>query len=458
MIPRTRYPLVPAALALLVLLSLAVACSSAEPTVEEDPLALVWEAWQRINENHADAAGLDVDEVTAGAVYRLLDAGEIEAYPFLTDLGRMRGQAPPGVPSDMTDIWRATVLYRQVETEFGERPLVETLLHGMADGFGDSISAFVDAERYPEVKANFEQSITGSYQGIGSQVIPQNGRFILVPFRDSPAEKAGIEPGDILASVDGTSVDGLTTRAVVDMVKEGAEGTKVRLQLERVGEPDLVELDVFRGHVDRPSIRRQLTPGGIGYLGIDEFRDNTGDQVYEALEALSQIDMLALVLDLRNNSGGSLTAAGELAAHFLPVNSVFRYTDGPEGGREEFRLGEDIDRLELEDLLLAVLVDERTRGEAEALAAVLQENGRAMLIGIETFGQGSDYNFVELSDGSAIYMPTGRWYTSAGVRLGDQGVVPELQVAYEEVGEGIGGERQFNEAYDYLDSQLPPFR
>ena len=457
-LPRYSLVLVGVIVALVALAALTACSSSEERAADEDSLALVWEAWWEINENHADADSLKADGVSAGAIYRLLDAGEIEPYPFLTDLGRMRGQAPPGVPSDLTDLWRATVLYRQANADTSGDALVELVLQGLAEGLGDSISAFVTAERYPEVKVNLGESIRGSYQGIGSQVIPRDGLFIMVPFEDSPAEKAGIEPGDVLVSVDGAPVEGLTTRAVVDMVKEGQEGTKVKLQVRRTGETELVELDVFRGHVDRPSVRRQLTPGGIGYLGIDQFRDNTGDQVYDALESLAQIDMLALVLDLRNNPGGSLEAAGEAAAHFLPPDTLFRYVDGPDGERREYRLDEEIDRLELEDLLLAVLVDERTMGEAEALAAVLQESGRAVLVGAETFGQGSDYSFVELSDGSAMYLPTVRWYTSSGLRLGEKGVRPDIEAEYEEVEEGIGGENQFNRAYEYLDGQLPPFR
>ena len=455
-----RYWRVLAAVAAVLVLPLVfAACSSSEErAADEDSLALVWEAWREINENHADADSLEASEAAGGAIYRLLESGKVEPYPFLTDLGRMRGQAPPYVPADLTDVWRATVLYGRLDANTGDDALAETLLQGLAEGLGDSLSAFVNADRYPEARTSLEQSVQGSYQGIGSRVFRRDGMFIMVPFEGSPSEKAGIEPGDVLISVDGAPVEGLTTSAVVDMVKEGEEGTKVKLQLGRAGESELVELDVFRGQVEQPSIRRQLTPGGIGYVGIDRFRDNTGDQVYDALEALSQIDMLALILDLRNNPGGSLGAAGEVAAQFLPPGTLFRYTDGPDGERQEYRLDEEIDSLELNDLLLAVLVDERTRGAAEALAAVLQEGGRAVLVGAETFGQGSDYGFVELSDGSAIYLPTSRWYTASGLRLGERGVKPDMEVAYEEVEDGIGGERQFNQAYEYLDGQLPPFR
>ena len=239
---------------------------------------------------------------------------------------------------------------------------------------------------------------------------------------------------------------------------KGPEGTKVLLQLERLGEPDPLELEVFRGNIELDTVASQLVQGGIGYVRVVRFRDNTGDQVFEALERLKQFDMLALILDLRRNPGGSVEAAAEVAAQLLTPGGPFRYVEGREGHRAEHLIPEYDNRLELDDLPMAVLVDERTIGEAEALAAALQEAERAKLVGVPTYGEGSDYDFVELEDGSALYIPISRWYTPSGVWVSEEPVQPDLFVEYEETPAGVGGEMQFNTAYELLDEQLPLFR
>jgi carboxyl-terminal processing protease len=287
--------------------------------------------------------------------------------------------------------------------------------------------------------------------------MPESGQIVLIPYPDTPAEKAGIERGDILIAVDGHSVEGQTVRSVVDLVG-GPEGTKVRLRLLRAGEPDPLELDVFRGNVEIPTVINQPVPGGIGYLRITRFQENTGDQTFAALESMNRLDLLALILDLRFNFGGSAEAASEVAGQFLPPGSLFRSVEDREGVRSQHLIAEDINRLELDDVLLAVLVNDGTAGEAEAVAVALQEAGRAVIVGTETYGEASNYEFVELSDGSAIYIPTSRWFTPSGEWLGGTGIDPDEFVVSRPEDEGVGRESQFNRAYDYLDAQLPPFR
>ena len=446
-----------------VLSLLAVACSSSGDTAPgetakpEDDLALVWEAWGRIQQNYPRADELDPDSVTAGAVGRLLRLSGAAPYPFLTDVGRMRGQTPSAVPVELGDIWRAAAMYRLDHPDFEQSILVEAVLDGILEGLGDPSSTFLNAEDYPRAKKDFDKRLEGSYLGIGTQVMPENGQIVLFPYPDTPAEKAGIEPGDILAAVDGHSVEGQTVRSVVDLVA-GPEGTKVKLRLLRAGEPDPVELDVFRGNVEIPTVINQLTPGGIGYLRIYRFQENTGDQTFAALESMNRFDLLALILDLRSNFGGSAEAASEVAGQFLPPGSLFRSVEGREGVRSQHFIPEDINRLELDDVLLAVLVNDETAGEAEAVAVALQEVGRAVIVGTETYGEASNYEFIELSDGSAIYIPTSRWFTPSGEWLGGTGIDPDEFVVSRPEDEGFARESQFNRAYEYLDAQLPPFR
>ena len=439
----------------------AVACAAGDegdvPGNAAQDLDLVWEAWNALEENYADPDQLDESALAGGAIIRILELGELEPYPFLTDLGRMRGQVPATVPAAMTDVWKASRFYLESNPETPTGGYAQVLIDGVVSALPDPSAGYLTAEQFPEAQEQLDRSIEGSYLGIGARVVAQEGRILLFPFSDSPAEKAGIEPGDALLAVDGTPVGSATPSEVGDRVK-GEEGTKVRLRIQRIAETEPLELDVFRGDVQLPTVASQLTQGGIGYIRVSRFRDNTGQQVFEALERLNQFDMLALILDLRVNPGGSADAAAEVAAQFLPPGELFREVEDRGGVRSQQLFPEEGPRISNDELIIATLVDERTRGEAEAVAAALQEAGRATLIGLPTFGEGSTYDFVPLSDGSALYIPTSRWYTADGAWVGDNPLQPDIIVEYREVPSGVGGEMQFNTAYEFLDGRLPLFR
>jgi len=447
--------------ALIAVLAL-VACSGSSesdlPTEDtSDGLALVWEAWEQINLSYASPEALNAETVVSGAMARVLDLVDITPYPFLTEIGRMRGQPPAHVPGEMVDLWRAVAKHQAANPDFEPSTVAEAAVGGMLAGLGDNSAVFLNSTQYPLAKESLEGGIEGTYLGIGARVVSQDGQVVLFPFAGSPAESAGVLPGDVLSSVAGVSVLGQGVEEVVDQVS-GPKGTKVTLEVLRVGEPEPVSLEVFRGDIELQSVASQLIPGGIGYVRISRFRDNTGEQVFTALENLNRFDLLALVLDIRTNPGGSSAAAKETAGEFLPDGSVFGYVEDRKGERVGLTIDPNEDRLNLDDLLVAVLVNEQTSHEAETLAAALQDSGRATLFGTTTFGDASAYEFVELSDGSAMYLPVSRRYTPLGRLLARSGVTPDVEVLSVAEEEGYGGESQFNRAYEFLDEQLPPFR
>jgi len=422
-----------------------------------DGLALVWEAWEQVNESYVSSEALEPETAVSGAMSSILGLIDVAPYPFLTDVGRMRGQPPADVPGELADLWRAVAKYQSSNPGFDPSTIAEAAVAGLVGGLGDSSAVFLDATQYPLAKESLEGGIEGTYLGIGSRVVSQDGQIVLFPFAGSPAESAGVLPGDVLFAVAGNSVIGQGVEEVVDQVA-GPKGTKVELEVIRVGEPAPVLLEVFRGDIELQSVASQLTPGGIAYLRISRFRDNTGEQVFSALESLNRFDLLALVLDIRTNPGGSSEAAKITAGQFLPEGTVFGYMEDGNGERTELTIDPDEDRLDLDDLLIAVLVNEQTAREAETVAAALQDAGRATLFGTTTFGDASAYEFVELSDGSAMYLPVSRRYTPSGKLLERTGLTPDVVVQSVPEAEGFGGESQFNRAYEFLDGQLPPFR
>lgn len=462
---RSKAVLFPLMVFLSLMLLSAASCAQGGPTGDEeaagpgetDDLALVWEAWDVLVDNYAAPEALDRDAVAGGAINRIMALGELDPYPFLVQVGRMRGQVPDQVPDEMLDVWRATQLYRGEDPDGIDGELATVLVRGLVEALPDRAAGYLTAEQVPEAQERLDGLTEGSYVGIGARVESREGRILLFPFPDSPAEKGGIEPGDILTAVERVPVTGATPREVGDRIK-GEEGTKVLLTLERESEPEPLELEVFRGNVELQSISTRLTQGGIGYLRVHRFRDNTGQQVFDALEELKRFDALALILDLRFNPGGSADAAAEVASQFLPPGNVFITIKGRDGVPADLLLPEDDRRLSLDEMPVAVLIDDQTIGEAEAVAAALHEADRATLVGLPSSGEGSTYELVPLSDGSAIYIPTTRWFTPDGNWMGDRPLQPDILVAYEEVLGGPGGEMQFNAAYEYLDSQLPLFR
>ena len=451
-----RKVLPPTAILALLTLVFSVACGSSTGSEEpgpQDEIAMVWEAWTQIDKSYAGRQDLDLAAMVDSTLRSLLDLADAPAYPFIAEVGRLRGQPPPQVPAELTDVWRALVLHQGKWPEIDRAKVMEATISGMVSGLGDPSTEYFTAEGYTEARESLEDSVEGNYLGIGASVVDQDGQVLLFPFPGEPAEKAGVQSGDALLEVDGQPVAGQSLQDIADMVTGASEteaGSRVSLLLQRAEEPEPLTIDVFRNNVERFSIEFQLLPGGIGYLRIIRFRENTADRVYAALEEFNRFETLALILDLRANPGGSLEAAHGVAGHFLPQGALFISQKKQGGPSENLTVEEEPDRPPLAEPALVVLIDDQSMGEAEAVAAALQDADRAVIIGTKSFGKGSSNTFVELSDGSAIYLPTSQWYRPSGQLMAGKGVEPDTLVT--------GQDAQIARAYEYLDQLLPAFR
>ena len=345
-------------LAALVIVSALAACSAAEPD-EGGGWPLVWEAWRQIDESYAYRDSLQEKVVIGAALTSLLALNEAYPYPFLANVGRLRGQPPAGVPAEMTDLWRGLVLHRSEWPQTSDSARTEAVITSMVDALGLPSAAHVPAQFYPQASENLKKGQAGTYLGIGARVSRRGGQVMLDPYDNSPADKAGVVSGDILTAVGGRPVADRTVDGLIELIT-GPEGTRVELRVERAGEESEIDIDVFRGTVQLPSVNRQLAPGGIGYIFIDRFRENTGQQFSEALEVMAGFDMLALILDLRSNPGGSMEAATQVAAALLPPGSLFLSTQRPMGDREDHRLEKDPNTPSVDEIPMVVLINERT--------------------------------------------------------------------------------------------------
>ena len=447
---------------LLVSLSL-VACRAESRTARDTRVAdadpadagledagLIWEAWDFVASSYVGGIELDSVETTGSIIAGLLAAAEEPAYPFLTELDGVKTRVPSHVPKELTDAWKAWSLIRQKWPEIETDALTDAGVDGLLRSLGDDTARHLTAEAYERA----QEGLRGTYQGIGAFIGVQAGNMVVSPMRDSPAQKAGVEEGDVLLAVNGVSVVGKTFQEAVEPVR-GLAGTKVVLLIGREGEEEPLEITVIRGDIDMVSVDRLLLPGAIGNIYIANFQDNTPDELLNVVEELQQVDMLALILDLRSNSGGSIEAAQKIASQFLS-DGLFMYEIDKDGSRRDWLI--EAGGVATSGLPMVVLVNEFTGAAAEALAGALQDAERAEIMGARTAGRGSAHEFKLLSDGSAIYLPVSYWYTPSSRRIQGSGIEPDISVELTEEDRVQGVDSQLGEAYRHLNEQLPHFR
>ncbi len=295
--------------------------------------------------------------------------------------------------------------------------MVYGAVRGMLATLDDPATLFLD----PVSGEIADADLRGSFDGIGVQVDVRDNRLTVVaPLEGSPGEKAGIKPGDIILAVDGEPVEGMTLQEAVTRIR-GPRGTTVTLTIGREGESELLTFAVQRDEIKIESVRFEMLDGGVGYLRINSFGSETGAETKAALTELLKQNPRGLVLDLRSNPGGYVTAAIDVASEFVESGVVF-YQQPARGEREEIRThGGGL----ATTLPVVVLVDGGSASASEIVAAALRDNGRASLVGVKTFGKGTVQTVHELSDRSSMRVTIAQWLTPSGVPLHGNGLVPD---------------------------------
>lgn len=292
---------------------------------------------------------------------------------------------------------------------------------GLLDGLGDPYTCYYTAEEFDALM----ESTSGTYYGIGA-VVQQNLKTMYItivkPYVDGPAYNAGMLPGDIIYMVDGVDVTGMNIDNVVSMMK-GPEGTIVKVTVVRDGEAEPVELTITRAKIEIETIEYEMLDHNIGYILISGFDEPTPKQFKEAIENLKTQGMEGLIIDLRDNGGGLLSAVVEMLDYILPKGMIV-YTEDKYGNREEYR-GTDKDVLELP---MAVLINGNSASAAEIFAAAMQDYEAATLVGTTSFGKGIVQTILPLTDGTAVKITLSRYFTPNGVCIHGEGVTPDLEV------------------------------
>jgi carboxyl-terminal processing protease len=304
----------------------------------------------------------------------------------------------------------------------GAAELQRGMIRGMLQELDDPFTVYVE----PATHELESDQLSGEYGGIGVLLtLDAQGRLRLVPSSGGPADRAGVREGDVLLAIDGVLVEHGTPLDVVSASLRGPEGSEVRLTLTSAGESPR-EVAVVREVIPLPSVAGYLLPDDptVGVLAVTSFTERTPGEVLETYGDLRGRGVTGLILDLRGNSGGLLESGIEVARAFLE-SGVVMIERGRRGVQETVRVERPG---EASDLPLAVIVDGSTASAAEIVAAALQDNGRAPLIGVRTYGKGSVQLIFELGDGSSLHVTSARWLTPSGDQIDGAGLQPDLLV------------------------------
>lgn len=321
-----------------------------------------------------------------------------------------------------------------------DKKLITEAINGMLSGL-DPHSAYLDAEGFKELQVGTQ----GEFGGLGIEVGMEDGLVkVISPIEDTPAFHAGVKSGDLIIKLDDTLVKGLALNDAVKRMR-GKPGSKIVLTIVRKNEPKPLVISIVRAVIKVQSVKSKLAEPGYAFVRITQFQEHTGESLATALDTLhkqSDGNLKGLVLDLRNDPGGLLTAAVAVSSAFLPKDSLVVYTEGrtedakmrltssPEnylrgnGGSDYLKNLPAV----YKNLPMVVLVNGGSASASEIVAGALQDHKRAVIMGTQSFGKGSVQTILPLGNNTAIKLTTARYYTPSGRSIQAKGIVPDILV------------------------------
>lgn len=372
--------------------------------------------------------GLFLLAITAAAAVWADEPASTPAKPqaAATDTGKDttdEDKLPPRLPLNELRVFAEA--FDRISSAYVEkiddRTLLENAIKGMLSQL-DPHSAYLDKDSF----ADLQETTTGNYGGLGLEVGTDNGFIkVISPMDDTPAARAGIQPGDLIVKIDDKPVKGMSLPDAIDSMR-GEPGSTIKLTILREGENTPHDVTLTREVIKVASVKQRMLVDGYGYIRIAQFQSGTGDEVDEAIKKLSAKGKLkGLVLDLRNNPGGVLQAAVAVSDAFISKGLIV-YTKGRLPNADLRFSASKPD--ETNGVPLVVLVNEGTASASEIVAGALQDHHRAVIMGVRTFGKGSVQTVLPLNNEKAIKLTTALYFTPKGRSIQAEGIVPDVWV------------------------------
>ena len=334
-----------------------------------------------------------------------------------------------GLPQEfqkLSEVWEALQKDHLEGGSLDPGTLSAGAIRGMLDALDDPYASYLDPRQYSIESQDFR----GAFSGIGAQVTIRDGQITIVaPIPDTPADAAGMRPGDIILEIDGVSTEGYSLLDAVTQIR-GPEGEPVELVVQRATTGETATLTIIRDIVQIKSVSIRMLVGGIAHVRITTFTETTARELAEALDQVKEFEAKGLILDVRNNPGGILSSVVNTTSQFIKDGLVLYEIDG-QGNRRDWRVKSGG---KATDIPLVLLINEFSASGSEVLAGAVMDNGRGTVLGVKTFGKGSVNTLRNLSDGSGIYFTIARWYTPKGTLIEGQGLEPNIEVLNPEDG------------------------
>lgn len=299
--------------------------------------------------------------------------------------------------------------------------LVYGAINGMLKATGDPYSTFFS----PEESKSFSEDLQGSFEGIGAELgIKDEILTVVAPLDDSPAQKSGLRAGDKILKIDGKISTDFTTDEAVKLIR-GKKGTEIKLTVLHLGDQETKEISITRDTIEIKSVKVIFMEDGIAHLKITKFGENTYKEFNEATNQIITKGSKGIVLDLRNNPGGLLDKAVEIASRMIPNGKIVVSEEDSQGKKKNLMtLGGD----KLSSIPTVAIINEGSASASEILAGALRDNQGVTLIGQKSFGKGSVQELMSLPNGSSVKITIAKWLTPNGDYIMEKGIEPEIKV------------------------------
>ena len=342
---------------------------------------------------------------------------------FLIPQGNKSNIKPVSVNKKFEPLYQTyEVLKKEYYKDVTDEQLVNGAIDGMMKSLQDEHSIFFNEDS----KKEFEDELSGSYYGIGAEItqISEEDVMINKVFDDSPAEKAGLKSGDIFISIDGKSTKGLSVSEIAKNLKSKSK-EKATIVVERDGEEK--NFEVQKDNVNLLSVSSEMLDDKVGYISISIFGEKTYTQFSSALKSLEKDGMKSLIIDLRGNSGGYLSTVTQIISEFLDQSKIIYQMKTREGIKKYNSING-----RTRDYKIIILVDENSASASEIMASAMQEQYKATLVGVTTYGKGTVQETMDLSNGTLIKYTVQEWLTSNGNSINGTGIKPDVEVVLSE--------------------------